>query len=65
MKTVIVYESMFGNTRLIAEHIADAARRRGEVALAPISHARSDVIAGPDLVIVGGPSHIHGMSVHA
>lgn len=62
MKTVIVYESMFGNTHLIAEHLADAARRHGEVNLVPVSHARSDIIAGADLVIVGGPTHIHGMS---
>jgi flavodoxin len=33
MKTVVVYESMFGNTKAIAEAIAEGLGGAGEVAL--------------------------------
>jgi hypothetical protein len=62
MKTVVIYESMYGNTHVIAEGVAEAARRHGEVVLVPVSGATADVIAHADLVIVGGPTHGHGMS---
>ncbi len=64
MKTVIVYESMYGNTRALAEHIAAAVRRTGEVDVAAVAvaDATPELITGADLVIVGGPTHVHGMS---
>jgi hypothetical protein len=62
MKTVIVYESMYGNTHLLAEQMAEAAGQRGEVVLVAVSHATSDVVGEADLVLVGGPTHVHGMS---
>lgn len=61
MRALIVYESMFGNTELIARAIADG--------LAPITRAEvvnvDDAPAGldgVDLLVVGGPTHVHGMS---
>lgn len=62
MKTVIVYESMYGNTHLVASEIAGVAGAFGEVALVPVSKASSVTIDDADLVIVGGPTHIHGLS---
>lgn len=62
MKTVVVYESILGNTRQIAEQIADAARLRGEVVLTLASHADPNIVVGADLVVVGGPTHIHGLA---
>jgi len=62
MRTVIVYESMYGNTHLIAERVAGAAGRRGDVVVVPVTHATPEVIDGADLVVVGGPTHLHGMS---
>jgi hypothetical protein len=62
MKTVIVYESMYGNTRLVAERIGEVAQRVGEVDVVPVTSATPRVADGADLVIVGGPTHIHGMS---
>ncbi|MBW9120815.1 flavodoxin family protein [Microbacterium trichothecenolyticum] len=57
----IVYESMFGNTRSIAEAIADGIRPYCPVTLVPIG--RVDELAGElDMLIVGGPTHAHGLS---
>lgn len=62
MRTVVVYESMYGNTHHVADCIADAAKRLGDVALVSVSGATADVLAGADLVFVGGPTHMHGMT---
>lgn len=62
MRTVVVYESMFGNTHHVAEQIAAAAAGSGEVTLVPVAEATPEVLAGADLVFVGGPTHVHGLS---
>lgn len=62
MKTVIVYESMYGNTHHVAEEMAGVLRQSGPVELVAVSHASSASIEGADLVIVGGPTHAHSMS---
>jgi Flavodoxin domain len=62
MKAVVIYESMYGNTHLIADAIADGLRAHGEVRVVPVAEARADVVEGADLVVVGGPTHAHGMS---
>jgi hypothetical protein len=62
MRVVVVYESMFGNTRQIGEAIADGAGPGHEVAVVPVRDATPDLIGGADLVVVGGPTHVHGMS---
>jgi len=59
MHTLIVYESMFGNTRRIAEAIAEALRATGsEVTVAGAVDAPSE-LEGFDLVVVGAPTHGH------
>jgi hypothetical protein len=62
MKTVIVYESMYGNTRVIADAIGRGLGPEHETVVVPVSQARPELLAGADLVVVGGPTHIHGMS---
>jgi hypothetical protein len=62
VRVVIVYESMFGTTHSVADVVGEVAGSRGEVALVPVSEATSEVIQGADLVIVGGPTHVHGLS---
>jgi len=62
MKTVIVYESMFGNTRRIADAIASGLGPAHETVVVPVAQARPDLLEGADLVVVGGPTHVHGMS---
>jgi len=60
MKSVVVYESMFGNTELVARAIAEGLARRGEVALVEVGERPS--VDAVDLVVVGGPTHAFGMS---
>ena len=62
MRSVVIYESMYGNTHLIAGAIADGLRAASEVAVVPVAGADDELIAGADLVVVGGPTHVHGMS---
>ena len=62
MRAVVVYESMYGNTHLIAEAIGAGLRTAFDVRVVPVSQAQPEVIADADLVVVGGPTHAHGMS---
>jgi flavodoxin len=64
MKAVVVYESMYGNTHLVADAIAAGIRDVGgsEVVVAPVDTADDVLLDGADLLVVGGPTHVHGMS---
>ncbi len=61
MQAVIVYESMYGNTREIAEGVHQA-EPEASVSCVPVSEAGPDVTRAADLLVVGGPTHMHGMS---
>jgi hypothetical protein len=58
VNAVVVYESMYGNTRSIAEAIAEGL---GGANVVPVHEA-----AGPagvaELLVVGGPTHMHGLA---
>ncbi len=56
MKAVVVYESVYGNTRAIAEAIAEGL---GGAQVTPVSRAGAPEA---DLLVVGGPTHMHGMA---
>lgn len=62
MRTLVVYESMFGNTHAIADSIADGLRAAGEVRVVPVAEAGPELIRWADLVVAGGPTHVHGMT---
>jgi len=62
MKTVVVYESMYGNTHVVAERIAEGMRTKSDVQVVPVSEATVQLIQGADLLVVGGPTHVHSMS---
>jgi hypothetical protein len=62
MHALIVYESMYGNTHAIAEGIASGLRPAGDVRVVPVRDASDDLVAWADLVVLGGPTHIHGMT---
>jgi hypothetical protein len=62
MRIVIVYESSYGNTHLIADAVAEGLRVGNDVEVVPVSEASQDLITVADLVVVGGPTHVHGMS---
>jgi hypothetical protein len=62
MRALVVYESMFGNTRDVAVSIAEGLRERAfEVVLAEVSDAPQSPEAF-DLVVVGGPIHAWSMT---
>ncbi len=61
MHALIVYESMYGNTRKVAEGIAVGIRPHADVRVVPVGDASPDLVAWADLVIAGGPTHVHGM----
>jgi len=65
MRTLIVYESMYGNTHVVAQAIAEGMRPRGEVHVVPVGDATEDEVAWADIVVVGGPTHAHGMTSSA
>lgn len=59
MRALVVYESMFGNTREIAWAIAEGLRGRIDVEVEEVGEAGSPT--PDDVLIVGGPTHVHGM----
>lgn len=63
MKALVVYESLYGNTAVIGEAIAASLREHGlEVDARLLSKVSTDETAAFDLLVVGGPTHTHGMS---
>jgi len=62
MRALVVYESMYGNTHVVAGNIADGLRGTYEVTLVPVAAATADLIAQADLLVVGAPTHMHGLS---
>ncbi|MBK9178269.1 MAG: flavodoxin [Acidimicrobiales bacterium] len=64
MRAVVVYESMFGSTHVVADRIAEGLRETHEVLVVPVGDATAEVLVGIDLLVVGGPTHMHGMSSH-
>ena len=62
MRALIVYESMYGNTHVVANHIAEGLRSQYEVDVVPVEGATPERVAAADLLVVGGPTHAHGMS---
>ena len=62
MRALVVYESMYGNTHAVAINIAAGLATRYEVTLVPVARATRELVAAADLIVAGGPTHIHGMS---
>jgi flavodoxin len=61
MDVLVVYESIYGNTHAIADAIADGARDGGAtVTVHPVATAPPP--ATTDLLVVGGPTHMHGLT---
>ena len=61
MRALVVYESMFGNTRLIAEAVADGLSSGLDVDVVEVAAAPTS-FDGVELVVVGGPTHAFGMT---
>jgi flavodoxin len=57
MKTLIIYFSKFGNTRRVAEAMAETLKQAGETRIINIDHLTASGFEGVDLVVVGSPTH--------
>jgi hypothetical protein len=63
MRAVVVYESMFGATHEVAAAVAVGLRERfDEVDVLPVAAADIAHVTTAALLVVGGPTHVHGMS---
>ena len=63
MRAVIVYESMFGNTRTIAEAVAEGLSLQGaDVRTAEVGAAPRPLPPQVDLLVVGAPTHTFTLS---
>ena len=60
MNTLVVYESIYGNTRAIAEAVAEG---MGDADVVSVPSAPAD-LADVDLLVVGGPTHMHGLATN-
>ncbi|HSU02373.1 MAG TPA: hypothetical protein VLK03_07490 [Nocardioides sp.] len=60
MTTLVVYESMWGNTRTVADAVASGIG--GDVDVVAVSEAPVPVPAEVELLVVGGPTHAFSMS---
>jgi hypothetical protein len=61
MRALVVVESVFGNTRRIAEAISSCLSTQIDVRMVDVAEAPTE-LAGIDLVVVGGPTHAFGMT---
>jgi hypothetical protein len=62
MRALVIYESMYGNTHAIAGAIARGLEPGNEVTVVPVAEATQELLDGADLIVAGGPTHVHGMS---
>jgi hypothetical protein len=62
MRAVIGYESMFGNTHAIADAVGKGLEPVLEVVVVSLAEAGRERSGDADLLVVGGPTHFHGMS---
>lgn len=62
MRTVVIYDTKFGNTEKVAEAIARGAGTLGSVRVMDTAEAAGPLAERPDLLIVGGPTQKRGPS---
>jgi hypothetical protein len=62
MKALIIYESMYGNTHVVATAIATGLASWGDVKLGSVADTEPESVTDVDVLVVGGPTHMHGMS---
>lgn len=56
MKTLIVYDSVFGNTKTVALAMAESMKESGKSTAVHVKKFSEDMLKGVDLLIVGSPT---------
>jgi flavodoxin len=62
MESLVVYDSKFGNTKKVAEAVADGLHTYGPVRLLGLDKLPPQDLGKVDLLFVGGPTQAHGLS---
>lgn len=62
MRTLVVFDSMYGNTERVAAEVAHGLAAFGPVEVVSVQEAPHPIPDSVDLVVVGGPTHGHGLS---
>lgn len=61
MRTLVVYETEYGNTEKIARAVAEALHEHGEARVAPVRGVTGLDASELDLLIAGAPTQRHGL----
>lgn len=62
MRALVVYESMYGNTHEVANAIGEGLSGILHTEVVSVHDASPARLGAVDLLVVGGPTHVHGMS---
>jgi len=63
MKAIVISESMYGNTAAVGDAIAASLRERGlDVRAGSTTAVDPAETSDAELLVIGGPTHAHGMS---
>lgn len=61
-RALVVYESMYGNTRAVAQAIGEGLTTGMTVHVLPVASVTAANVTGADLIVVGAPIHAWGLS---
>lgn len=60
MKGLVVYDSVYGNTRKIAEAVGAVLAQAGDVQVLPVVQLPKEALTGLDLLVAGSPTQAFG-----
>src|SRR5262245_25608365 len=61
MEALVAFESIYRNTRAVAEAVAEGLGRLGDVTVRSHDQLDAAELAAADVVVVGAPTHMHGL----
>jgi menaquinone-dependent protoporphyrinogen IX oxidase len=59
-KVIVIYESKYGNTRLVAESIIEGMKDAPgiDITISNVSEVQPELPAGHDVILIGAPNHM-------